>query len=187
MNSGSTTHPLHIRPLLPADLPELLRIQAACYGAGFLEGADRFAARLAVAPHSSWLACGTDGFARGYLVAYPTVRGAITPLNAVFRPAAQPDTLYLHDLAVHPDAAGLGLGPQLVHTALAWAAEHHLTHSALVAVQGSLPFWRRLGYAASAPAPGAADALASYGSGAHYLVCELARRLVRDGVPGSAR
>lgn len=183
MNSGSTTVPLHIHPLVPADLPELLRIQAACYGAGYLEGADRFAARLAVAPHSCWLARGADGFARAYLVACPTLRGAITPLNAVFEPAAQPDTLYLHDLAVHPDAAGLGLGPRLVHTALAWAAEHHLSHSALVAVQGSLPFWGRLGYAAAPPAPGAARALASYGPGALYL----ARDLARDPAPDPVR
>jgi ribosomal protein S18 acetylase RimI-like enzyme len=170
MNSGSTTIPLHIHPLVPADLPELLRIQAACYGAGYLEGADRFAARLAVAPHTCWLARGADGFARAYLVACPTLRGAITPLNAVFEPAAQPDTLYLHDLAVDPEARGSGAADALVQAFLSALARLPLPRASLIAIQGSAPWWARHGFA-RVPVDGALGArLAGYGEDAAYMV-----------------
>ena len=104
-----------------------------------------------------------------YLLGYPSRIGQITPLHGDFKPAAQPDCLYLHDLAVSPHCQGQALGPRLVRHAWAQAERlWNLQASTLVAVQGSLPFWQRLGYAEATPDELARPYLASYGAGARY-------------------
>lgn len=135
-----------LRPLVATDLPAVLEIQLACYGAGFVEEAALIARRLSVAPRTAW-AAEHAGRVRAYLMAYPSRRGQLTALHGEFEPAAQPDTLYLHDLAVHPRSHGLRLGPRLVEHALAWGRANGWAHAALVSVQDSLGFWRRHGFA----------------------------------------
>ncbi|MFO1251952.1 MAG: GNAT family N-acetyltransferase [Inhella sp.] len=165
-----------IRALRQADLPALLRVQRACYGAGFNETEAVFAARLHQSPQSAW--CVDDrarpGELAAYLVGYPSRLGKITPLHGEFEPALSPDCLYLHDLAVSPLCQGQALGPRLVRHA--WAEAQRLwglQASALVAVQSSLPFWQRLGYRVLEPQEGAMQrGLAGYGPGARYCVLQ---------------
>ena len=88
--------------------------------------------------------------------------------------AAQADSLYLHDLAVHPDAAGLGLGPRLVRHAWAHAAQAGWRHSTLVSVQSSVGFWERQGYAATQPDGAEQQArLATYPGRSVYMIRRL--------------
>ena len=165
--------PPHLRAMLPADLDAVMALQQAAYGPHFLEPAPVLARRLAVAPDTAWLIEGRESLEasavlQAYLVAYRSVRGALTPLHGVFEPATRPDTLYLHDLAVHPEAAGTGLGPRLVRHALAQARVEGLGFAGLVAVQGSQAFWARQGFAPARPLPGAEPLLAGYGPEAVY-------------------
>lgn len=158
------------RPLQARDLPGLLAVQQACYGAAFVEGAEVFARRLASPSHRS-LVLERGGRVAAYLVAYASRLGHITPLHGDFQLHAAPDTLYLHDMAVLPQCAGQGLSGALLAQALAQARAEGLRHTALVSVQDSQGYWARHGYAAH-PVPAAAQRahLASYGAGASYLV-----------------
>lgn len=164
---------VRLRTMHADDLQAVLAIQLACYGAGFVEDGALIARRLAAAPHTGWVA-EQAGAVRAYLAAYPSVAGKLTPLHGEFEVAPAADALYLHDLAVHPSAAGLGLGPLLVRHAWAHAAQAGWAHSTLVSVQASVGFWARHGYAAVAPAGPAQQArLATYPGDAVYM----ARRL----------
>ena len=78
--------------------------------------------------------------------------------------------LFLHDLAVSRRAAGLGLGRQMVERLLAVARKLDFVQVRLVAVQGSVPFWRKMGFE---PVPGQ-QAGASYGADATLM-----RRLLK--------
>jgi len=160
-----------LRPMRPGDLDAVLAVQRACYGAGFVEGADVVARRLAAAPGTAWVAQ-RQGRVRAYLSACPSQAGRPTALHGDFEPAgAAADTLYLHDLAVHPEAHGAGLGPRLVRHALAVAAQRGWPHAALVAVQGSVGFWQRFGFRVHALAdPQAQARLAGYPGEAHYML-----------------
>ncbi|MET1537615.1 GNAT family N-acetyltransferase, partial [Burkholderia sola] len=83
----------------------------------------------------------------------------------------QADTLYLHDMAVHPDAAGQGLARALLAPLWDRARAEGLRHTALVSVQGSRGYWERHGYAVQALAsPLQQQRLDSYGDGARYMV-----------------
>lgn len=164
---------LLVRDMRADDLDAVLAIQLACYGAGFVEDGELIARRLAASPHTGWVA-EHGGAVRAYLAAYPSQRGKLTPLHGDFEVAPDADALYLHDLAVHPEASGLGLGPRLVRHAWAHALRAGWRHSTLVSVQASVGFWERQGYAATVPADDAQQArLATYPGHSAYM----ARRL----------
>lgn len=133
------------RLMTQADVAQVLDIQAQCYPARLLEDEATIRARLDSAPDSAWVA-EQKNRACAYLVGYRSVVGNITPLDSPFDIPAQTDSLYLHDLAVGKSAQGLGLGPQLVDMACGKARAEGLKYSALVSVQDSLNFWKRLGY-----------------------------------------
>lgn len=162
-----------VRALEVSDLPGLLAVQLACYGAGFVESGEVFARRLASAANCS-LVLKRDGIVCAYLAAYASQQGKVTPLQGDFESIAAPDTLYLHDMAVLPSCAGQGLAQALLQPLWAQAVAQGLRHSALVSVQGSQPYWARHGYAVQALASEVQRAhLARYGDDAVYMVREL--------------
>lgn len=162
-----------IRALEPRDLPGLLAVQRACYGEAFAESAEVFARRLA-SPANCSLAAEQGGRVVGYLAAYRSLLGKVTPLHGDFEAAHAPDTLYLHDMAVLPACAGQGIARALLAPLLHGARGEGLGHSALVAVQGAQGYWVRHGYAPW-PLCGAAQRqrLAGYGADAAYMALKL--------------
>ena len=134
--------------MLPADIPSVVRIQSQCYLPDNIESEAVISARLASAPETAWVA-ELKGAVCAYLVGYRSRFGQIGALGDGFKPATEPDCLYLHDLAVGPQARGRGLGQMLVAHALALARREGLAWSALVSVQGSQDFWRQRGFTIS--------------------------------------
>lgn len=162
-----------VRPLALSDLADLLDVQLACYGEGFVESGDVFARRLA-SPANCSLVLERGGVICAYLAAYRSVPGKVTPLHGDFEAVAQPDTLYLHDMAVLPANAGQGLARALLQPLWAQAASQGLRHSALVSVQGSQAYWERQGYAQQPLEDATQRArLTSYGESAVYMVRSL--------------
>ncbi len=139
-----------LRVMRLADIGAVLNLQAAAYTPDLLEDEATLRARWAQCPDTAWVACRAEQVC-AYLVAYPSLLGALTPLGAHFAPAPSPDCLYLHDLAVSPALAGRGVGKQLVAHACSVAASAGWRYSALVAVQGSVRFWHGQGYRSVPP------------------------------------
>lgn len=158
-----------LRGLQAADLPALMALQARAYGAAFVEPAAVMAQRLTITPHTVWGLFDAPGAMQAYLLAYRSVPGAVASLHQPFEPAPRPRALYLHDLAVHPEAKGQGLGPRLVATALALARAEGLEGLGLVAVQGSQAFWQRQGFVPGRLDEASQAGLAGYGEEAVYL------------------
>lgn len=163
---------LELRPLRAADVQAVLDLQSQCYEARFLESAAAFEAKLRAAEpwHSCWMAW-QGGVPLAYLVALPADLESLPALDApsVELPAA-PSLLYLHDLAVAPAGRSLGLGRRLVQQIERRAADLGLARLGLVAVQGSVPYWQRQGFAARAALPAAlARKLSSFGAEARFM------------------
>ncbi|WP_409605830.1 GNAT family N-acetyltransferase [Brevundimonas sp.] len=150
------------RPMLAGDLDAVVEIA----GLGFpdhFEGRDCFENRLALSPDGCFVLAGADGAVKGYLVAYPWRAQDAPALDTLIEAIpADADVLYLHDLALHPDARGGGwTGPiieQLARSAKAagWPA------IALVAVNDAAPFWEKRGFTVVKTAE-MATKLAGYG------------------------
>ena len=162
-----------LRPMMPDDVRAVLAIQAECYPAALIEDESSIRARLDVSPDSAWLAEDAAGVC-AYLVAYRSLVGKVTPLGGAFDVAADPATLYLHDLAVARRARGRGVAPALVGLACARARAAGLAHSSLVSVQDSREFWQKHGYTVvSELDPRELANLASYGGQGYYMVKRL--------------
>ncbi|MBF5005360.1 GNAT family N-acetyltransferase [Diaphorobacter caeni] len=162
-----------VRPLQPDDLQGLLRVQRACYGDAYVEGADVFSRRIASAANCS-LVLKSEGVVCAYLAAYRSRIGKVTPLHGDFDAVSEPDTLYLHDMAVHPEYVGQGLAHLLLLRMREIARDAQLPYSGLVSVQGSQFYWARQGYALHPLTdPQQQQRLASYGDDAVYMLCEL--------------
>ncbi len=162
-----------LRAMQERDIPAVLAIQEESYAAEVLEDEAVIRSRLAACPHLAWVAEDVEGVC-GYLFAYPSRLGKVTPLDGEFHNDGEADCLYLHDLAVARRAAGRGIGPALVRHNLKQASSIRLRYSALVSVQDSTGFWSRLGYQAHDELePPQAGNLASYQIPAVYMVRSL--------------
>lgn len=135
-----------VRMMTRADVPDVLRVQTGCYRPSMLESEAAIHARLKTAPDLSWVV-EVNGCISAYLVAYRSQLGKLGALGAPFDIVPNPDSLYLHDLAVDPACKGRGLGLSLVRMALEKASGENLAYSSLVSVQSSRDFWERQGYA----------------------------------------
>ena len=159
--------PLCVRGACAADLPAVLRIQAACHAAELLESAACVGSILSAG--ASFVACdAASGAVVGYALAHG---GAQAALGAVLPAGAagvdDDGCAFLHDVAVEPAARGAGAARALVDAVLAHAARAGAKSAHLVALPGTRALWERLGFAACADGE-FADA-ASYGAGATHM------------------
>lgn len=159
--------------MTPADLDAVLALQQRCYGVSFLERREAFAAKLAATQglDCCWVAR-RDGEPLAYAVSLPVCEATLPALDAPqVEPRAAPTLLYLHDMAVAPEARSLGLASRLLARLADSARALGLHQMGLVAVQGSVPYWQRQGFAEPAQlAPPLAAKLASFGADARFLV-----------------
>lgn len=175
MNSQPITSAWTLRPLLPTDVPDLLQVQAACYGPEYLESAEVYARRLACPHHCSWavVAAGRPGLV-GYLAAYWSDPGRITALHADFAAPESGELLYLHDMAVLPSLAGQGIASRLWQAARRQALARGVVRAALVSVQDSQAYWERQGFQTQLlDAESHQRLVHSYGSEAAYMTAFL--------------
>jgi GNAT superfamily N-acetyltransferase len=150
-----------------ADLPAVLAIAAACHP-NYPERPEVFAERMALSPEGCWLLEAGDK-AFGYGVMHPAARFSPPALDTLLGELPGGKSVwYLHDVALLPQARGDGAASRLVAIACRAARRAGLDRLALVAVNGSAPFWARRGFS-RASHPGLAEKLASYGDDAIYL------------------
>lgn len=165
---------VQLHAMTPVDLDAVLALQQRCYGVDFLEHRDAFAAKLAVTDGLAccWMARRDDGEPLAYAVSLPVCEDTLPALDAprCERPV-QPTLLYLHDMAVAPEARSLGLASRLLARLTERALALNLPQMGLVAVQGSVPYWQRQGFAEPAAlAPALRAKLASFGADARFLL-----------------
>lgn len=106
----------------------------------------------------------------GYVLSHPWRSGSLPALNVLLGelPAAA-DTYYLHDLALLPVARRVGAASHIVAALGKHAAAQGYASMTLVAVNGSIGFWERHGFAVHG-APGLEHKLRSYEDAARLMV-----------------
>ena len=151
------------RPMAPSDLAAVERLGNTIHQA-HPERPEVFAERLALCPEGCHALSSLGGNLDGYIISHPWTLGSPPPLDTLLRPLpAQPDTWYIHDLALHERARGTGAAQAIV----ARLAAAHALPLSLIAVGRSPGFWARQGFA---PATLPQGKLASYGEGAAYMI-----------------
>lgn len=153
------------RLMQAADADAVLAVQQAAYPASHHESWAVLGRKLALWPAGCWVLADEQGLL-AYLFSHPGRLDAPPLLHAELSLPDRPDAYAVHDLALHPRAQGRGLARLLVEQAEQQALQAGLPAMSLVAVQGSMAFWARFGFAEVAPAP---PQLASYGAAAVFM------------------
>jgi len=152
-----------------ADLPAVLRIQALCYTDVTPESRQSLHSKLE-ASRSTCLIARIGQAVVAYLISLPWHHGQPPALNEpTCRLPPSPNCLYLHDLAVAPQARASGAGRALVDAFLSRLKQSDLGRASLVAVQDSAPYWERHGFRAMPVSPALKASLATYGARAAYM------------------
>jgi predicted N-acetyltransferase YhbS len=160
-----------LRAMQLEDVPAMLAVQRECYPLDMNEPAEVFQARFQACPDTAWVALDALGQVGAYLVAYRSCLGKVTPLGQAFEHASPADSLYLHDLAIGQALRGQGLAQRLVGHARGQARVSGLSALSLVSVNGTSPFWQRMGFELAPVTADSAQALNSYVQPALYMVC----------------
>ena len=143
-----------IRPMLAPDLDVVLALQCAIYPPHYHEPRTVFASKLALGAEFCFVVTREHAL-MGYLFAHPWQQTAPPALfAAIWQIPDGADSLFIHDMALHPDCRGRSLGQQLLQTSLASAAAAGLSSSTLVAVQDAAQFWLCQGYQRCTPQSG---------------------------------
>jgi ribosomal protein S18 acetylase RimI-like enzyme len=137
---------LPIRPMQAADVPGMLAVQAQCYPLHMNEPAEVLLARWQACPDTAWVACDVHGHVQAYLVGYWSRWGKVSPLGQAFAHSHDPEVLYLHDLAIGRTCRGQGAAQALLAVAQQACVDRGMQGITLVSVNGSQPFWQRLGW-----------------------------------------
>jgi len=152
-----------------ADLLSVLEIQAVCYTELIPESEDSMKAKLNASPSTCYVACHRESVI-GYLISSPGIFKNPPELNALtFNLPQNPDSLYLHDLAVAPHARMSGAGKALVEKFIAKTGELNFSHASLIAVQDSKSYWQRYGFQSVRPSSALRNKLLSYGDKVEYM------------------
>jgi GNAT superfamily N-acetyltransferase len=143
--------------------------------AGYPEDRAVFVERLTLFPRGCRIAqavgAGNAGAAIGYAVMHPGRLGAPPALDSLLGVLpAEPDCLYIHDVALLPDARGMGFGAGALIHARALAKDLGIETLALSSTPEGLGYWVRLGFTPYGAGDAAlAGKLASYGGGMTYM------------------
>ena len=114
-----------------------------------------------------------NGAPAGYAVTHPWHYGQPPALNVLLGALPEaPTTYYIHDIALLPETRGSGAGSAIAEAVLAHARAAGFDNVSLVAVNGSVPFWSRFGFAVVSD-PALDAKLKSYDDDARFMVCRL--------------
>lgn len=133
------------RAMVPDDLEAVHAIGERVHP-GYPERIEVFAERLRLyAPGCRVLE--VAGEMAGYVVSHPWHPMMPPKLDSLLVAMPTfPATFYIHDLALLPAARGSGAGAQCVADLVGHTTAIGLTDLSLVAVNASVPFWRRQGF-----------------------------------------
>jgi len=161
---------IHIRNMQASDLEGILTIQAQCYQEIVPESKVSIQAKLEASPQTCFVADDPARGVAGYMLSIPWQRQQPPELDApACKLPAQPDCLYLHDLAVSPAYRGSGVGKHLFNAFQKALATTHLPYACLVAIQNSASYWQKYGFAPVQMSPGLHASVATYGGQAQYM------------------
>jgi GNAT superfamily N-acetyltransferase len=159
------------RPATKPDLDAIQRIADRIHPE-LPERPEIFAEKLALFAEGCFVLAGEAAIA-GYAFAHPWHLKQIPPLDTLLHalPPA-PECLFVHDVAVLPEARGHGAAAMLVAILTRVAKKHDLPRLALVSVYGSDVLWAAQGFK---PAKDKAlqAALTPYGESAKYMMRKL--------------
>lgn len=135
-----------ILPMTAAHLGAVAEVQARAFTEDLRETPEVFADRFARFGEHFRIAL-REGQMVGYMICFPWKLGD-TPVNNEPFPAAlpEPDCFYIHDIALLPEARGIGISRAMLDDAYQTALRLGYDAVSLVAVGQSGSYWDKVGF-----------------------------------------
>lgn len=137
---------MKIRQIREDDWAAIVAIENAAYTDIAPESKDTLRSRVLLSPETCFLAVNDDDAVLGCCFAHRWVSQGAPALHEVVQTLPESKNLYLHDLAVAPEARGLGVASLLCRELLARAGQKRFLSITLVSVQNSADFWKKFGF-----------------------------------------
>lgn len=162
----------HWRPARASDLAAISAIAERIHPDLF-ERTEVLAEKMRLCPGGCRVLAAAEAIV-GYGLAHPWKQHRIPPLDGFLGSLPDDaDCLYVHDVAVLPDARG-GVARAYIATIEQLARASRIAALALVSVYDTLPLWQRFGFRPVTTDAELRAKLASYGEGATYMLRDLA-------------
>jgi GNAT superfamily N-acetyltransferase len=134
------------RPLTSGDMHALHDLEADVYVPALHVSDASFLRLMELYPEGAIGAFDEEGLC-GYAFGVPVAAGTTLDLQVPLDGLAEgADTFYIHDVAVARRRRGTGLGIALGTRLVQHAWASGFTRGELISVQGSAPFWEKLGF-----------------------------------------
>ncbi|MCL1141862.1 GNAT family N-acetyltransferase [Shewanella gaetbuli] len=165
---------MSIRRVIESDWPSIMSIQADCYHEITPESLEVMQSKWQVSPDTCWV-YEHQGQVSGYILTHAWKKGDAPKLDSVLThqnngASINATSHYIHDMAVSPQAQGLGIAKKLVQQLINFCQNHDGRGIGLVAIQGADDFWQRFGFDYHTDTSvGLTRALESYGNDACYM------------------
>ncbi|WP_159991858.1 GNAT family N-acetyltransferase [Pelistega ratti] len=169
-----------IRPAILLDIPQILDLQRICYEVAFQEDSAAFSSKINQPDSLCWVV-EKEGELLAYFMAIATNRERFPCLNTgQYDVLGHTDILYLHDMAISPQARGQGLLKQLLAKVWQQAEQLMLKEAFLIAVQGSSNMWASKGFiVVEAKQYGLEAQLRTYGEGAVLMYKKIGNSVLK--------
>lgn len=140
---------LQIRTINSADWPAIMATQQECYVDIAPEPLEVMQSKWHVAPKWCFV-IEEDKKILGYVLAHPWQKGCAPKLDVVLDEetpqVTDADCLYLHDMAISPDAQGKGVAGRLISHLLSLFKNDDYKGIGLIAIQNAASFWQHQGF-----------------------------------------
>ena len=135
-----------VRKIYAAHWNRISLIQDLCYPAEAREQVETLQCHWQVAPGFCFVASENEKVV-AYLLAHPWQIRVQPPINRHYtNTGIVTNTIFIHDLALHPAIRGKGVGRVLVQQLFEVAAANGYQHFSLISVQGTVGFWAKYGF-----------------------------------------
>lgn len=130
------------RPMTLEDIPHVYNISLILHS--LYEDPEIFQERMTLSPGSYVL---IQDRIVGYLISHPYRKQTYPPLNTLIHAIpADPDTWYIHDLAILPEYRGKGMVRPILAEVKALAFSQNIHELSLVSIYGKEVFWTKMGF-----------------------------------------
>lgn len=159
-------------PLLPEDIGSTSEIADKIH-VDLPERREVFEEKITLYPSGCWKRLSPSGEIVGYGIAHAWTLHIIPPLDDFLGGLPKsPDCLYVHDVALLPEARGQNAGLEYINLLKKTAGQHGILNLACVSVYGTDKLWGRMGFRCMNNAS-ANEKIAGYGSSAKYMIANI--------------
>jgi Sortase and related acyltransferases len=134
-----------IRTITDRDWPIILDIQYAVYPNITPESEAVLRSKIELGPETCLVVTNHQGKVMAYCLAHPWLSNP-AGLHTIYSAPINPQSLYIHDMAISPAFTRQGIGKKILQYLYEWAKKHYFEQLSLVSLAQATSYWQVQGF-----------------------------------------